>query len=134
MWAKDVFDALGDGLCDSKPGTANYTNTFFALQTFWVMADKNTVRKVPLQLLKIGDCYITGVPAQIFVQYGKKIKNAIGKYCFVSAFANDYCGYIPVPECMKDGVYEATLCKTSCLEAQAGDIIVRNITDLAKNQ
>ena len=132
LWAKDVFDSLGDGLCDSKPGTMGDTDTFFALQTFWVMADKNTIRKVPLQLFKIGDCYIAGVPAQIFVQFGKQIKKAVGKLCFVSAFANDYCGYVPVPECMEEGVYEATLCKTSCLEADAGKKIVEGIAQLNK--
>lgn len=130
LWAKEVFDALGDSLIDSRPKTKGYQNTFFAQQAFLIMADKNTVSKVELQLFKIANCYIAGTPAQLFVEFGKKIKKAVGKLCFVSAFANDYCGYVPVPECMKDGVYEARLCKTSCLEADAGDKIVDGIVKL----
>ena len=130
LWAKGVFDSLGDRLYESKPGTKGYQDTFFAWQTFVIIADKNTIKQAELQLFKIGDCYIAGIPAQIFVQFGKAIKKAIGEYCFVSAFANDYLGYVPVKECMKPGVYEARLCKTSCLEEDAGNKIVSGITDL----
>ena len=130
LWAKDVFDSLGDGLCKAIPGTKGYTDVFFAWQAFMRMADKNTVCLAELQLFKIGDCYIAGTPTQIFVQFGKAIKKALGKNCFVSAFANDYLGYVPVKECIKPGVYEARLCKTSCLEEDAGEKMVRGIIDL----
>ena len=42
-------------------------------------------------------------------------------HAFVSAFANGYCGYVPTPECMVPGVYEARLAPTSALEPAAGD-------------
>jgi len=119
--AKDWFTSLGDNLAASVPGTKDYRTTFFALQTFLIQADKRTVRSMDLQLLRIGDFWVFGNPCQIFVEYGRKIKEACGGYCVVSAFANDYCGYVPAPEYMREGVYEATLAPTSALEPAAGD-------------
>ncbi len=128
--AKRHFDSLGDGLIDSVPRTPNYIETFFALQTFWIMADKNTKREVPLQVFRIGSCYVLGTPAQLFVEYGKRMKAATEGKCFVSAFATDYCGYVPTPECMREGVYEARLAKTSALEPAAGDKMTDAIIDM----
>jgi len=131
--AKKHFESLGDDLILSKPSNPNYWDTFFALQTFWTMLDKRTQRDAFLQILKIGSCYIFGAPAQIFVEFGKKMKNACDDgLCFVSAFSNDYLGYVPTPETMVEGVYEATLATTSCLEPQAGDKIADAMIDLYK--
>ena len=128
-----MFDSLGDRLIESVPGTKDYGKTFYALQAFQIMADKRTECELVLQLLKIGNCYVAGTPNQIFVQYGRKIKEGLGKPCLVSAFANDYRGYVPVPECFGEpGVYEARLAPTSCLEPAAGDKIVEGILQLAE--
>lgn len=129
-WAKEWFDSLGDDLINSKPGNPNYWNTFFALQTFKIQADKRTNRKIDLQVFKVGSCFIFGNPCQIFVNFGKKIKKACGETCFISAFANDYIGYVPTPECMQEGVYEATLAPTSALEAMAGDIMTDELIEM----
>jgi len=67
---------------------------------------------------------------QIFVEFGKKIKKNCAKYSFISAFANDYLGYVPTPECMKEGVYEARLAPTSALESEAGDKICDAVINL----
>ena len=123
MEAKAHFDRLGDRLPDSIPGTPGYVDTFFALQAFLIQADKRTTRQLELQLFRIGSCYIFGTPCQIFVQYGKRMKAGCNGAAFVSAFANDYCGYVPTPECMVPGVYEARLAPTSALEPAAGDIL-----------
>lgn len=53
--------------------------------------------------------------------------------CFVSAFANDYCGYVPVPECMREGVYEARLATTSALESSAGEKITDAVSEILNN-
>jgi len=128
--AKKIFDGLGDGLVSSVPGTPDYTTTFFALQAFLIQADKRTQRQLEMQLFRIGSCCIFGTPCQIFVQYGKRMKAACKGLAFVSAFANDYCGYVPTPECMVPGVYEARLAPTSALEPAAGDILTDGMIEL----
>lgn len=119
--AKELFDSLGDKLIEKTPSSANYQPVFFALQRFLIMADKRTLRPIHLQIIKIGNIKIFGNPCQIYVNFGKKIKEACGKGSMPSAFALDYCGYVPTPECMKPGIYEATLAPTSGLEADTGD-------------
>lgn len=131
--SKKTFEELGDDLITSVPGTVGYLKTFYALQAFQIMADKRTQLDIILQLIKIGDVFVAGTPNQIFVQYGKKIKEGIGAPCMVSAFANDYRGYVPTPECIGIwNVYEARLAPTSALEAAAGDKIADGILELAK--
>ena len=123
MEAKAIFDRLGDGLIGSVPGTPDYITTFFALQAFLIQADKRTDRELPLQLFRIGSCFLFGTPCQIFVRYGRRMKEGCDGLAFISAFANDYCGYVPTPECMVPGVYEARLAPTSDLEPAAGDLL-----------
>ena len=131
--SKKVFEELGDDLIASVPGTDGYFQTFYALQAFQIMADKRTKQDIVLQLMKIGDVFVAGTPNQIFVQYGKKIKEGIGAPCMVSAFANDYRGYVPTPECIGIwNVYEARLAPTSALEPAAGDKIVEGILSLGE--
>ncbi|MBO7762484.1 MAG: hypothetical protein J6T24_06770 [Clostridia bacterium] len=130
--AKALLESLGDGLEACKPGMPDYPPVFFAIEALRAMADKRTRRTLPLQLLRIGDALVAGTPCQLFVQFGKRIKAEIGAPCFVSAFANDYAGYVPTPDCFGEaGVYEAKLCPTSVLEPTAGDAVVDGILALA---
>ncbi len=121
--AKNHFDTLGDSLPLSTPQEPGYVETFFALQAFQIAADKRVEREVYLQLIKIGDICVVGNPCQMFVDYGRQVKSQCGEHVFFSDFANDYCGYVPTPECMVPGVYEARLAPTSGLDSGAGDII-----------
>ena len=131
--AKALLEGLGDELSACKPGMPGYPPVFFAIETLRAMADKRTLRTLPLQLLRIGDALVAGTPCQLFVQFGKRIKAEIGAPCLVSAFANDYAGYVPTPDCFGEpGVYEAKLCPTSALEPGAGDAVVDGILALAQ--
>ncbi len=128
--AKEHFDNLGDSLPLSTPKEPGYIETFFALQAFQIVADKRVERDVYLQLIKIGDVCIVGNPCQMFVEFGNRVKEQCGEHIFFSDFANDYCGYVPTPECMVPGVYEARLAPTSGLESDAGDIICDALTQM----
>ena len=128
--AKNHFDTLGDSLPLSTPQASGYIETFFALQAFQIAADKKIEREVYLQLIKIGEVCIVGNPCQMFVEYGRKVKSQCGEHVFFSDFANDYCGYVPTPECMVPGVYEARLAPTSGLERDAGEIICDSIIQM----
>ena len=109
----------------------SYQKVFFAWQAFRAMSDKQTQREMELQLFRIGDYYIAGTPTQIFTEFGKRIKKGIGTHCMVSAFANDYCGYVPMAQFIGEpNVYEAKLCPTSALAPEAGDLIVEGILSL----
>ncbi|MBR6729006.1 MAG: neutral/alkaline non-lysosomal ceramidase N-terminal domain-containing protein, partial [Clostridia bacterium] len=131
--AKRLFDSLGDDLIHFNPRTSNnYIEFFFALQAFQIQADKRTKRPVYLQVIRIGSVTIVGIPCQMFTEYGKRIKASLPEHVMVSIFASDYCGYVPVPECMKEGVYETRLATSSALVPEAGDIITNEAIALAK--
>jgi len=121
--AYDTLMNLGDNYENSKPGTPNYTDTFFAMQAMMRMLDKRTAIDTSVQLIDLAGVKIAGYPVQLFTEFGKATKAAIPG-AMVSIFANDYLGYGPYPDAMRPGVYEARLCATSKLVPEAGDMLV----------
>jgi len=129
---KAILDNLGDDLINSVPGTPGYIDTFFALQAMSIQLDKRTLQDIYLNKVEIGnDLTIFGSPCQMFSDYGFKMKeNSNTKYSMVSIFANDYRGYVPTPDKMRPGVYEARLAATSMLAPEAGDEVCDAILKL----
>ncbi len=125
------LDSFGDELESAGPGTPGYIETFFALQAMISRSDRAIFTETELQAIKMGDVHIYGVPAQIFCEFGVEIKKN-APFSMVSAFANDYIGYIPTPECMKPGVYEARIATTSRHTAEAGSEICKEMAKLHK--
>lgn len=121
--AKEFLASKGEELETFDPSVRGYSQVFFARQTLKAAADLRIHRFIELQIFRIGPCYVFGTPIQMYVQFGKKIKAACEGPAFVSAFSNDYCGYVPTPDCFLPGIYSAKLAPTSCLEVDAGDKI-----------
>jgi hypothetical protein len=65
------------------------------------------VRPTVLQLIRIGDFTLVGLPGEAFVEFGLQIKEAVspGTVAVVS-LANDYVGYLPTLEGFAQGAYE----------------------------
>ena len=127
--AANYLDAFGDELENAGPDSKGYKETFFALEAMRSRCDRNIFTTTELQAIRICGMDIYGVPAQIFCEFGVKIKKN-SDFGMVSAFANDYIGYIPTPECMKPGVYEARLATTSRHTESAGDEICEAMKSL----
>lgn len=121
--AKHTLEGFGKELPAMEPGVKGYSEVFFARQKLLAAANPQVKREIQLQVFRVGPCYIFGTPIQMYVQFGKKIKAACYGPAFVSAFSNDYCGYVPTPDCFVPGIYSAKLAPTSCLEVNAGDKI-----------
>jgi hypothetical protein len=65
-------------------------------------------RKIFLQAVKIGDLCIYASPGELFSEYGDElVAKSPFKRKWVSAYSNDYVGYIVAPNCFVPGVYEA---------------------------
>ncbi len=127
--AKAVYDALGDERANSVPNSPGYTETFFAWQAMGALRDRRVFLDLPVQRLGIGGVTIFACPCQIFVEYGRALK-AGAPGAMVCAFSNDYGGYVPTPDCMVPGIYEARLATTSQLEPAAGDKLVEALLAL----
>ena len=78
-----------------------------------------------LQVMRMGDVAIVGVPAELFTQLGLDIKNRSPfRYTYVAELANDWIGYIPNLEGHKLGGYQVWTGYHSYAEPGTGERIV----------
>jgi len=83
---------------------------------------------VDVQVLRIGDCYLVGLPGEIFVKYGLQIKELAQCKAFVVSLVNgDLQGYIVTEDFKKSGGYESN---NSLFEPESGVIFVNTILKL----
>ncbi len=84
------------------------------------------VARVPVQVMRVGDVAIVGIPSEVFVGWGLEIKHwSPGRWTFVAELANDWFGYIPTSDQALRGAYGAKPILSRRLEADGG----RKMTD-----
>ncbi len=117
-----------------QAGTASETDLFLAgeIRRF----DEVGVRYLPviLQVLRVGALFLYCLPGEIFVEFGKMLKQrSPGKYNIMANLANGSVGYIPIKELFYDHVYEARPCThNSQMEKTAGYEMVDMLLALAE--
>jgi hypothetical protein len=83
---------------------------------------------VPLQVLRMGDIYVCGIPGEPFVEIGLELKRVLEKEIVIPvALANGYFGYIPLEACFERGGYEIKQGIHNCLSRKAAGIILENM-------
>lgn len=81
-----------------------------------------------LQLMQLGDTLITGMPVELFVEYGNEIKKISGfKNTIIAGYTNNMLGYVYTPESYEDGDYEAW---SSIFAINTGNFIIEKVKDL----
>jgi neutral ceramidase len=81
-------------------------------------------RQTWVQVLRIGDVAIVGVPAEYFTQLGLDIKNRSPfRYTYIAELANDWIGYLPNLEGHKLGGYQVWTGYHSYAEPGTGEKI-----------
>ncbi|MBL7044237.1 MAG: neutral/alkaline non-lysosomal ceramidase N-terminal domain-containing protein [Pirellulaceae bacterium] len=86
-----------------------------------VAAGKETLR-TEVQVLRVGEYFIVGLPSEVFVEYQIEIRQRSGAdFTFVSELANDSISYICTPKAFEEGGYEA---RSSSLAPEAGKTLV----------
>jgi hypothetical protein len=84
-----------------------------------------------VQVLRIGDCLLAGLPGEVFVEYGLEIKARASARTFVITLANgDLQGYLVTPEAARVGGYEAA---NTLFAPEAGEALVRTALGLVRN-
>lgn len=85
----------------------------------------------PIQVIKIGNIVIVGVPVELFNEFGLSIKSSSKlKNILVAGYTNDMLGYVYTKESYENGDYEAW---SSIFGGKAGDFIVDNSLKLIEN-
>jgi hypothetical protein len=83
---------------------------------------------VPLQVLRMGDIYLCGIPGEPFVEIGLELKRVGEKEIVIPvALANGYFGYIPLEACFERGGYEVKQGMHNCLSQKAAGIILEDM-------
>jgi len=81
-----------------------------------------------IQVLKIGDIELIGIPVELFVEYGLAMKQkSRSKNPIIVGYANDYLGYVYTQKEAEKGGYEVW---TSPFAAEAGDVLVEQVLSL----
>jgi hypothetical protein len=81
---------------------------------------------VEVQVMRLGDCALVGLPGEIFTEFGLQIKaRSPFKETFVIELANGWHGYVPTREAFEHGGYETRLGYTSRLAPEAGERMVQ---------
>jgi hypothetical protein len=88
-------------------------------------------RETWLQVMRIGDVALAGVPAEYFTQLGLDIKNRSPfRHTYVAELANDWIGYLPNLEGHKLGGYQVWTGYHSYAEPGTGERIADEIVEM----
>lgn len=88
---------------------------------------KSPYVEAEVQVVRIGDLAVVGVPVELFTEFGLEIKRLARerfKHAMVVELANGYLGYVPLPKSFEGGGYETRLARSSQLAPEAGDLLV----------
>ncbi|MCH8119213.1 MAG: hypothetical protein IIC00_05730, partial [Planctomycetes bacterium] len=82
-----------------------------------------------IQVLRLGDIYILGLPGEILVEVGLEIKRKAGvEKLFIISVSNDTIGYVCHSQAYEEGGYEPV--SGTNLAKGAGEIMVREALDI----
>lgn len=77
-----------------------------------------------VQVVRINDVALVGVPGELFVEIGLDIKKKSGlEYAYVVGLANDYVGYIVTRKAYEEGMYEPLITRLS----QVGEKVISHV-------
>jgi neutral ceramidase len=81
----------------------------------------------------IGNCAYAGMPAEYFSQLGLRIKEeCYPVHALVVGQANGMIGYVPHRDAFRRGGYETTLCNSSRMAPEAGDLMADAAVELVR--
>jgi hypothetical protein len=84
-----------------------------------------------VQVFRIGDVAIVGIPGEFFVELGLRIKReSPAPYTFISETTNDWIGYIVSPGTYQEGGYEIHPAPWSMTNEAGGQMIVQTAIEL----
>ena len=86
---------------------------------------------VLLQIFRIGDLIVNGIPCEVFVEVGLEIRQrSFFPLTFTVGLANGYYGYLPTRNHHRMGGYETWRARSSYLELDAADLIVKRLLNM----
>jgi hypothetical protein len=85
-----------------------------------------------IQVLRFGNCIITGIPAEPFCSMGIRIKEMLQPYtAMVTGYANGYLGYIGPESSWKNKGYEFAFGPWSKIGSEGYEAIISAVRELS---
>ncbi|MBI5094846.1 MAG: neutral/alkaline non-lysosomal ceramidase N-terminal domain-containing protein [Candidatus Hydrogenedentes bacterium] len=86
------------------------------------------------QVIRIGEAVLAGLPGEFFTEFGLQLKQeSPARFTLPVGLANGALGYIPTPEAIVQGGYEAQTWRYNQFEPDSGEHIVRSTLNLARS-
>lgn len=87
-----------------------------------------------VQVLRVDEVSLAGIPAEFFVENGLRIKAAAHpRHALVVSHANGMVGYVPHPEAFAHGGYETTFGPGNRLAPEAAPVLIAAAADLIRS-
>lgn len=87
-------------------------DTVWAYRTVQIARAQGQPRPTEVQVLRLGDLGFVGIPGELFVELGQRIReqSPLPHTCIIE-LANDSVGYLPPRQAFEEGGYEVTSCR-----------------------
>lgn len=97
--------------------------------------EKRKSQPAEIQVLSIGNIDIAAFPAEYFVEFALRLKEAAyPRHALAVATANGMVGYVPTKEAFLRGGYETTFAASSRMAPEAGEIMLEEAIKLIKQK
>ena len=88
-----------------------------------------------VQVLSVGEAAFVGIPAELFVEHGLRIKTGSHpRRAVVVGLANGMIGYVPTRDAFERGGYETTFTGSSRMAPETGDLLADAAADLIRSE
>jgi neutral ceramidase len=94
------------------------------------MRERSPTLDYEVQVLRVGETAVVGLPGEPFVELGLAIKLASPTYpTYIAHCTSHYVGYIPTPEALTRGGHEVNTRYWAKLVPEAFDLILATATE-----
>jgi hypothetical protein len=133
-WMEKIIMKTTEDISGLSRFEKEQVDLYFAKQTMDAHINGITDRKTTLQVLNIAELGIYTSPGELFQEFADElIVKSPFKRTFVSAYSNDYIGYIVAPDlCRVDGVYEGRQTSNRTFEKEAGSGMNRELLKMGE--
>ena len=116
-----------------KDPDARDRDRFYAREIRRAQAQGRIALPCPVQVIRVGDAAFFGMPGEIFVEFGKMLKERSPiKYNMPANLSNGARGYVPTRELIQPGVYEACVGMSNRLDPEAGYMMTDELIKMAE--
>ena len=112
---------------------ADEQERFYAREIRKAEAQGKILLPVPVQVIRIGEAAFFGMPGEIYVEFGKMLKERSPiRYNIPANLANGAYGYVPIRELVQPGIYEASVWMSDKLTVDAGYLMADELIAMAE--